>query len=162
MCCWPVALRVWGGFQDDIVRALVDELVRAAAGSWVEQCVHGKAVDFIAEHLAALSTEQRVDAYVGLLLDLGARSSEDALSSSNSTIGLRPGMGVGVEAFPIAVRRQHEPVSLQKARAMPPSVLRAELLKQCARARQRGKPAKNTPPHPQSKCHSPLLQIRRD
>lgn len=60
---------------DDIVRKLIDDLVMAASGAWRMQCLEGQAVELIAEHLSALSTEARLEAFTSLLLRLGPAGS---------------------------------------------------------------------------------------
>jgi len=59
---------------DDIVHTLVTDLMDAASSSWIEQCLEGRAVELIAEHVSALSFERRLEAYTSFLLQLGANS----------------------------------------------------------------------------------------
>eukprot|EP00927_Polykrikos_kofoidii_P048731 TRINITY_DN42946_c0_g1_i1.p1 TRINITY_DN42946_c0_g1~~TRINITY_DN42946_c0_g1_i1.p1 ORF type:complete len:1046 (-),score=206.37 TRINITY_DN42946_c0_g1_i1:138-3068(-) len=69
---------------DDIVCALVQDLVNAAADMWEKQCLEGYAVELIAEHMQPLSVQQRLEAYSCLLLELGLRCEGDRSKSVNS------------------------------------------------------------------------------
>mmetsp|Transcript_62222 Transcript_62222/g.148454 ORF Transcript_62222/g.148454 Transcript_62222/m.148454 type:complete len:901 (+) Transcript_62222:104-2806(+) len=109
---------------DQIVRALIDDLVQAAAGSWVEQCLEGIALDYIAEHLSALSAQHRVDAYVGLLLHLGAKSDE-VTSEDSIGINIREGFFLPEHPKPTNGAEKGLKPGVSKAD------LRAKLLQRC-------------------------------
>jgi len=104
---------------DHIVRALIDDMVLAAAGSWVEQCLEGTALDYIAEHLAALSSHHRVDAYVSLLLHLGSRCTETSMKGS---------LGINIQDG-LFVPEQQQPAMAEKAASR--SEMTAKLLQRC-------------------------------
>jgi len=56
---------------DDIVHVLVSDLVSAASGAWMEQCIEGQAVELIAEHIAACTPNSRLRTFADFLLQLG-------------------------------------------------------------------------------------------
>eukprot|EP00928_Gymnodinium_smaydae_P019834 TRINITY_DN17638_c0_g3_i1.p1 TRINITY_DN17638_c0_g3~~TRINITY_DN17638_c0_g3_i1.p1 ORF type:complete len:940 (-),score=133.77 TRINITY_DN17638_c0_g3_i1:100-2919(-) len=89
---------------DDIVCTMVQDLVTAAAGSCVQQCLEGHALELIAEHVAPLTTENRLQAYARLLLELGKRTraqrtADDAVAAAREQV-LRRSLWVFWGRFP--------------------------------------------------------------
>jgi len=62
------------------------ELVSEASGSWVDKCLNGDSIEYIAEHLDCLQPQGRLDSFASLLLELGNQTQVVAFEEQGQTL----------------------------------------------------------------------------